>query len=209
MADPEAPTRPIRSCIRTGAVSPRRGRVAHVRLLRHASNHLPGASRATGAALDARSDDHQPVIHVLREVSLRLLRGTPPAPSDDTRDMFRAAELALVELGARLSGLVGADGYRALVARAVQRAASEFPVLQSVKPGTAPPGRLVGLPAPDSRHATATEARNAAVALLAELLWLLDEFIGRDLTQRVVVLVWPWLGETGISRDAESQRLTG
>jgi hypothetical protein len=65
------------------------------------------------------------------------------------------------------------------------------------------------LPAPDSRHATATEARNAAVALLAELLWLLDEFIGRDLTQRVVVLVWPWLGETGISRDAESQRLTG
>ena len=30
-----------------------------------------------------------------------------------------------------------------------------------------------------------------------------------DLTQRIVVLVWPCLGKTGTNRDAESQLLTG
>jgi hypothetical protein len=140
---------------------------------------------------------------------LRLLRGMPPAPSDDTDDIFRAADFAFVELGTHLSGLVGAKGYRALVARAVQLAACEFPFLDSVKPAISPPGRLVGLPKPDSRHATATEAPNAAVAMLAKLLGLLNEFIGRDLTQRVVLEAWPWVGETCTSRHAEVRRLTG
>jgi len=159
-----------------------------------------------GAALPHR--ERQQAIQVLPDVSLRLLRSALPAPSDDTEDILQAAELALVELGTRLSGLVGEDGYRALVARAVRLAASEFPCLNAIKPAVSPPGRLVGLPGPNSRHATATEARNAAVAMLTELLWLLDEFFGRDLTQRVVELVWPCFGETGTSRDAESQLLT-
>jgi hypothetical protein len=114
-------------------------------------------------------------------------------------DTLQAAELAFVELGAYLSGLVGADGYRALVARAVHLAASQFPFLQAVKPAISPPGRLVGLPKRDARRTTANQARKAAVSMLAELLWLLREFLGRDLIQCVVVLVWPSLAEAGAS----------
>ena len=194
MADPEAPMHSMRACTTTGAALPGLGRAAHVRLLRQHGNDVAGTSRATAAGSEARSDDRQQVIQMFRDVSLRLLRGTPPAPSDETEDLLRAAELALIELGTRLSGLVGADGYRALVARAIHLAASEFPFLDSVTPAISPPGRLVGWPGPSSRHATATEARAAAVAVLAELLWLLDAFIGRDLTQRVVQLVWPCAG---------------
>ena len=160
-----------------------------------------------GAALPHR--ERQQAIQMLRDVSLRLLRSALPAPSDDTEDILQAAELALVELGTRLSGLVGEDGYRALVARAVHLAASEFPCLNAIKPAVSPPGRLVGLPGPNSPRTTATEARNAAVAVLTELLWLLDEFIGRDLTRGVVQLVWPSFEESGISQHAESQLLAG
>lgn len=135
--------------------------------------------------------------------------GTLLPPSDDAEDILQAAELALVELGTHLSGLVGEDGYRALVARAVHLAASEFPCLNRIRPALSPPGRLVGLPGPNSPRTTATEARNAAVAVLTELLWLLDEFIGRDLTRGVVQLVWPSFEESGISRHAESQLLAG
>jgi hypothetical protein len=135
--------------------------------------------------------------------------GTLLPPSDDAEDILQAAELALVELGTHLSGLVGEDGYRALVARAVHLAASEFPCLNRIRPALSPPGRLVGLPGPNSPRTTATEARNAAVAVLTELLWLLDEFIGRDLTRGVVQLVWPFFEESGVSRYAESQLLAG
>jgi len=208
VVDPNAPMLSIRACTRTGSASPTLGRAAHLRLVRHQATDVVGTSRATDGATDARTDDRQLAIHILRNVGLRQLRGRPPAASNDTEDMPRALELALVELGTRLSGLVGADGYRALIARAVDIAASEFPFLNSVEPAISSPGRLVGLPGPDSRTATPTEARNAAVAMLAEVLWLLNEFIGRDLTQRIVVLVWPCLGKS-TNPDAESQLLTG
>jgi hypothetical protein len=45
--------------------------------------------------------------------------------------------------------------------------------------------------------------------MLAELLGLLDEFIGRDLTQCVVVSVWQSLAEAGTSGCAEPRACIG
>jgi hypothetical protein len=55
----------------------------------------------------------------------------------------------------------------------------------SVRPGLAPAGRLVGL-RQRGRRLAAAETTEALVRVLAELLSLLDEFIGRELTDSIV-----------------------
>jgi hypothetical protein len=209
VADPQAPPHSSPPCTRTGTASPALGRAAHIRPVRTAHLDIAAISRATARAGNARTDDHRQAIQALREVSACLLRATPQAPDEEMEDTLQAAELAFVELGAYVSRLVGADGYRALVARAVHLAAAEFPFLQAVKPATSPPGRLVGLPKLDASRTTPNQAGNAAVSMLAELLWLLREFLGRDLIQRVVVLVWPSLAKAGASARTKPRAYSG
>jgi hypothetical protein len=210
VADPEGLTRSRGPCTTTGTMSsPAHVRAAHIRLVRSARTGFAALSRAAGLATNAHSDDGRQANQSLRDVSACLLHAMSRAPGDDPEDMLQVAELAFVEVGAYLSGLVGTDGYRTLVARAVHLAASEFPFLAAVKPASSEPGRLVGLPKPDANCITASEARNAAITLLAELLGLLREFIGRDLTQHVVVLVWPSLAPTSTSRCAEPRACIG
>jgi hypothetical protein len=108
------------------------------------------------------------------------------------------------ELGAQLSALVGRDGFRALLARALHLAAADFPILSGVSPAPSPPGRLTGLRGRRWRDATQSEVRGAVAATLAALLWLLHEFIGPDLTQRILADVWPWFGDSVAPRRLES-----
>jgi hypothetical protein len=138
-------------------------------------------------------------VQVLNEA----LDGSIPSSAD----VLEAAEYSFVQLGERVCRLVGPDGYRALVARAIHIAAAEFPLLAAVRAGVSPPGRLVGWHR-RTRRSSVYEVHNAVAATLATLLWLLEQFIGPDLTQRVLVEIWPWLS-TSATRCHEPRRLTG
>jgi hypothetical protein len=155
-------------------------------------------------------EDREQALRVLRSLSVRLVGGVASVSSgtsSTSRHYLGAAEQAFVELGERLSRLVGIEGYRALVARSLHLASAEFPLLSTVRPGVSPPGRLVGLQR-GSRQIEAAEIHNAVAAALAVLLWLLEQFIGRDLTQNILREIWPWLPES-TPRQREPHRLTG
>jgi hypothetical protein len=102
-----------------------------------------------------------------------------------------AAEQTLIDLGTRLSTLIGSEGYRALISRALYLATDEFPVLKEVQPALAPPGRLAGLPHTLRSSQSEDDGKGAVVGVLAALLWLLEQFIGQDLTRQIVEDVWP------------------
>jgi hypothetical protein len=96
-----------------------------------------------------------------------------------------------------LSTLAGATGFHALLGRALALAKTEDPQLGAVR--VQPDGSLDGL----------TELRSngdgqAGVALIAQLLGLLDAFIGQDLMLRLVADVWPDLPAVEAKADGES-----
>ena len=74
----------------------------------------------------------------------------------------------------------GADGFTALLRRALALAGAEFPLLRSVK--LSPSGHLEGLE---------DVPAEAAVPLAAHLLELLVTFIGKPLTLRLLRDAWP------------------
>jgi hypothetical protein len=178
--------------------------------------HVPASASAStraacpipfGAPNVTPFEDRDQALRVLRALSVRLVGATTSVSNGAAAHDLGAAEQPFVELGERLSRLVGTEGYRALVARALHLASAEFPLLNSVRPGVSPPGRLVGLQR-GSRQTPAAEVRDAVAAALAVLLWLLEQFIGRDLTQGILREVWPWLPESG-PHQREPRRLTG
>ena len=86
-----------------------------------------------------------------------------------------------------LTRFVGADGFTALLRRALALARADVPSLQTVK--VTADGRLEGLEefAADSENAGV----EAATAITAHLLGLLVTFIGEPLTLRLVREAWP------------------
>jgi hypothetical protein len=94
------------------------------------------------------------------------------------------------KLRPHLAMLMGRMGFRALLAHALARAVKDAPLLQAVHVTSA--GTLE-----DSDHSTAAaETVNPvedSVALLARLIELLMDFIGENLTLRMLCEVWPTL----------------
>ena len=85
-----------------------------------------------------------------------------------------------------LTQFVGADGFTALMRRALALARREIPSLETAK--ITPEGRLEGI----EEHATGgTNDAEAATAVTAHLLALLVTFIGEPLTLRLMRDVWP------------------
>ena len=100
------------------------------------------------------------------------------------------AERVCRKLGLRLDRLVTAEGYRALVARALYLAQSEHPFLATVRAGATPDAYLVGLP--ELLEDVEPEVTvDALTAVIGGALGLLDTFIGEDLTLGLVREVWP------------------
>jgi hypothetical protein len=126
------------------------------------------------------------------ELSLRALDAAGLCAPTSPTLLVKAAERALLELGAHLSQLVGSEGYRALLARALQVAATDYPFLASVEPAANPPGRLVGLPRRAQRRPP-REVHLALAVTLTNLIRVLSTFIGDDLTLRLLSDVWPRL----------------
>jgi hypothetical protein len=96
-----------------------------------------------------------------------------------------------------LSTLAGSTGFRALLGRALTLAKAQDPHLGAVR--VQPDGSLDGLSAPRSN-----EDGQAGLALIAQLLGLLNAFIGPDLTLRLVADVWPELPAFEAEEDRES-----
>jgi hypothetical protein len=123
-----------------------------------------------------------------------------------------AAERALQKLGRPLGRLVGAEGYLALVRRALHLARSGHPLLRDVRlrdapDGAHPAGTLMGLPAA-VRDAGPALAGDALAAVLAHVIGLLVTFIGSDLTTRTLREAWPDLPDGGAAPDPpETPRL--
>jgi hypothetical protein len=96
-----------------------------------------------------------------------------------------------------LCALAGTTGFHALLGRALTLAKAQDARLGAVR--VQPDGSLEGLSEP--RH---NEDGLAGRALIAELLGLLDAFIGEDLTLRLVADVWPDLPAIEAEADGES-----
>ena len=86
-----------------------------------------------------------------------------------------------------LTRFAGSDGFTSLLGRALALARADVPSLQTVKlkPDCSLEG--LGMLAVDATNAEP----EAAVAIIAQLLWLLITFIGAALTVRLVGEAWP------------------
>lgn len=123
----------------------------------------------------------------LRDLAERLL-----AEEHDGGDGINGTPAGRVcgKLGALLSKLAGAAGYRSLLSRALALAQAYAPALKSVR--VAPDGSLEGQ-AEAQATTTSEEFTRGEVALVVQLLGLLLTFIGAPLTLQLVKEAWPEL----------------
>jgi hypothetical protein len=104
--------------------------------------------------------------------------------------LFDAAERVCGKLSRRMARLITADGYSAILARALHLAMAEFPFLDGVRASGATNACLEGLR--ELAHTVdAPKIREAVVAVLAGTIALLGTFIGEDLALRLVRDIWP------------------
>lgn len=89
-----------------------------------------------------------------------------------------------VRIGEPICRLLGNDGYRALLERALVIASEDYSVLKTVRPAIAPAGRLAGLSAFDvpRQRREVSDALNATLAVARALL---TELLGGDLVHEV------------------------
>lgn len=123
----------------------------------------------------------------VRALALGLLRhhseGAPPtAPGD-------ALRLGCERLRSQISTLVGPDGYRALLSRAVALAVREHPLLGAAQVDSE--GRLTRLEEFTGSCDTVEAEESACAAILANLLALLASFLGTEITRQLLRSAWP------------------
>lgn len=119
----------------------------------------------------------------IRDLSRRLIASCQTSanpPKGEALDVFEPLRVSMTLFA-------GAEGYSALLRRALALSREEAPLLKNVTLES--DGRLKGL------EEIATEAGNpgdeAIVAVLAHLITLLDTFIGSPLTLKLVREAWP------------------
>lgn len=124
----------------------------------------------------------------LRTVSQHIRESVAAAPSQplSAGSVLRGLEEVLVDIGSRLTDLVGTGGYRALVARALRLAAVEFHVLADVEVAESPPGRLMVQGNLEMHAVHSDRLLEAASAVFTHLVGLLEEFLGGELAARLL-----------------------
>jgi hypothetical protein len=118
----------------------------------------------------------------------RQLEAATSCGSPSPRSLAFALTRSFEALSPRIVQFVGKEGFRALLSRAVDRAANEHPWLSAVKVDAA--GALIGLDEALSVTDPA-EGQAGCAAMLAHLLGLLAAFIGGELTRQMVSGGWP------------------
>jgi hypothetical protein len=140
---------------------------------------------------------------VLRELARRVVKtrlSASPSPRT-TAAVADAMQLSCGELYRILETAMGPEGLQALVGRAIQITAREYPWLLSVQTGNSADCPLSGLAEAVGRLDVA-EAIEGYAALLASIVWLLMTFIGEDLTLRFVRHAWPDVSFSRLSEDS-------
>ena len=118
----------------------------------------------------------------MRDLARRLLASSQNPSEPHAHEVA----IAIEKLRISLTRFAGADGFVSLLRRALVLARAEVPSLESVEIG--PDGHLEGFePIADSANAGV----EAAVAIIVQLLGLLDSFIGEPLTRRLLHEAWP------------------
>ena len=121
----------------------------------------------------------------MRELAQRLVALEAASQSAAGAHVHEAVRVC-DKLRISLTRFAGSDGFTSLLGRALALARAEVPSLQTVqvKPDCSLEG--LGVLAVDSNAGP-----EAAVAITAHLLGLLDTFIGKALTLRLVREAWP------------------
>jgi hypothetical protein len=121
-----------------------------------------------------------------RDLARRLLAVEAASKSATDLPAHEAARMC-EKLRIPLTRFAGSDGFMSLLRRALALASADDPSLETVK--VKPDGSLEGL------EALAVDATNggpnAAIAIIAHLLGLLETFIGEPLTLLLVREAWP------------------
>lgn len=127
-----------------------------------------------------------PLSPSIRDLARRLLAVEAASKRATDAHLHEAVRVS-EKLRISLTRFAGADGFAALMQRALSMARADFPALQTAKLNR--DGSLDGL------EVVAADAANggpdAAVAIIGQLLGLLITFIGAALTVRLVGEAWP------------------
>ncbi len=118
------------------------------------------------------------------DIARQLLSHEAARKDGNSETTIPAACRVLEALRQPLCTLMGVQGYRVLLTRALNLAKAKEPNLSAVE--VKPDGSLAGL-----SHLTAGELSEAVVILTAQLLGLLATFIGKDFMLRILLGVWP------------------
>ena len=122
----------------------------------------------------------------MRDLARQLLAleaASPSATDAHAHEAVRVCEKVRISL----TRFAGADGFTALLRRALALARADVPSLQTVK--VTADGRLEGLE--EFAADVGDAATEAATAITAHLLGLLATFIGEPLMLRLVREAWP------------------
>lgn len=132
----------------------------------------------------------------IRDLASRLLALEAASQSGDDRPV---AVRVLEKLRASLTRFAGADGFAALLRRALALARAEVPGLAGIK---VVPGGCLSEPQEVFANAVASGigGPEGAAAVTAYLLALLVAFIGEPLTERLVRDAWPDVALNGTSK---------
>ncbi len=140
---------------------------------------------------------------MLREIARRVLKTQLAARSPSTAASAEAMQRSCGELYRILETAMGPTGLQAMIGRAVQIAAREYPWLASVQTGTSADCPLSGLAEAADRLDVA-DALEGYALLLASMIWLLMTFIGEDLTLRFVRTAWPNVSFSKLSEGSNA-----
>ena len=128
--------------------------------------------------------------HELRRLCLSVLEQRVSTRSARRSVLVAAAERCLIDLGTSLAMLLGNEGYRALVERALWLTATEFPALADARARSRPPGRVVGLQR-SLRAMPSEEIKEVLALTLANVVWILTKLVGTDVCLNLLRQVWP------------------
>ena len=123
----------------------------------------------------------------MRDLAQRLVAVEAASQAATGTHVHKAAVRVCDKLGISLTRITGLDGFTALLGRALAMAREDIPSLQSVKLKPTCSAEELGLLAVDVTNAEP----EAALAIITHLLVLLETFIGKALTLRLVRDAWP------------------
>jgi hypothetical protein len=127
-------------------------------------------------------------VHPLLQLAAQIVAQEVRVPAGGEVRNDPASERVCDKLRAQIAKLAGAAGYRSLLLRALSLAQAECPQLSSVV--VLPDGSLAGLPERTLTRGPSCH-EEAGTVLVANLLGLLNLFIGPSLTLQLVGQAWP------------------